>query len=497
MALLHGQGGSIVAQCFQSFGRAFVEASFVTSVILLLIALPAILLLSRPARPVGAWLSSLLALSLATIAVERLYLILYSELFHLPQYALLGLLLGLAWGPNPRLLLFGALLGMGDEALQLLMLYLDEPSGHFDWNDVILDLCGFALGLLASELFNTTTRAPADHNLTGSTLPALALALWLYAIGAELYAGPSSMEFWTVWSFDARQRRFHELNFYFGMATSVACLPLLLAILAWDQPRGRSLRFTLFLLLSAIPTALAWQLAAPPESPPLPTLWLIKASSPPSIDGALDEDLWRRAQAALIETNRRGETQGPTSRVFAAWDETALYFAFECPDDDIWTRRRAHDDPHLPEDELVELFLLLHAQGEQHRYIELEISPEGQTFELMIQHDGRDFSGDPSWNAPGLRLSTKIEGRLRNFDEAPGGGQRWSAELAIPWSALPELRPEAGQTLRANFFRVERPANSAPALLCWSTTKDSSFHKPARFGRLRLSARSGKMRPQR
>ena len=49
---------------------------------------------------------------------------------------------------------------------------------------------------------------------------------------------------------------------------------------------------------------------------------------------------------------------------------------------------------------------------------------------------------------------------------------------------------ELPDTWRANLYRIERPRDAAPEYSCWSPTltDPADFHKPARFGVLRLES---------
>ena len=85
------------------------------------------------------------------------------------------------------------------------------------------------------------------------------------------------------------------------------------------------------------------------------------------------------------------------------------------------------------------------------------------------------------WDSPGLRWEAG----------ATGVSEDWWAALALPWSDLLPAGGPPPEVWRANFYRIERPRDgSPPELSCWSPTLavPPEFHRPARFGVLRLAA---------
>jgi hypothetical protein len=159
-------------------------------------------------------------------------------------------------------------------------------------------------------------------------------------------------------------------------------------------------------------------------------------------------------------------------------DDDMLYVRFDCDDRDIWGTYTQHDDSIFDE-EVVEVFIGGGAAAPI-RYYEFEVSPNGVLLDARISNPTSrraDLEVDRSWACPGLRWSA---GR----DDTAG---RWWAALAIPWRAIaPPDGPAT--TWRANFYRIERPRDSAPEFSCWSPTMTdpADFHKPAYFGTLYL-----------
>ena len=173
-----------------------------------------------------------------------------------------------------------------------------------------------------------------------------------------------------------------------------------------------------------------------------------------------------------------------STRVRVGWDDDALWVRFECVDRHAWGTFTRRDDP-LWQEEVVEVFL---APGEADPvdYFEFEVSPRGVLFDARIHNptsQRADLRADVAWDCPGIRWQAGPD------DER----QDWWAVLELPWSGL--LGSSGGpppDVWRANFYRVERPADGPVEHSAWSPTlvRPADFHKPARFGVLAL----GRMR---
>ncbi len=167
------------------------------------------------------------------------------------------------------------------------------------------------------------------------------------------------------------------------------------------------------------------------------------------------------------------------TRVRLCHDDRALHTRFDCDDRDIRASLVGRDEP-LYIEEVVELFL---APGETDPqvYYEFEVNPLGALFDAEVYSPTgcRDqMTVRTAWDCPELRWGA----------ERADADSRWSAWLSVPWSAVGGFGGSRPEIWRANFYRIERPANSAPEFSAWSPTltEPADFHKPARFGLLRL-----------
>lgn len=535
----HGQGNRLAGWAFKQLGfvlgeRLCLIGAAVIALAAVAVGLGRILGERRRHEPGSALRRALdgrlrellghaLAGLLLAVFAERLLVVLWSELYHFVQFGVIGALLAFAWPRPGAVVLITTLLGFGDEWWQSIALHPDHPENHLDWNDVVLDLVGAVGGVVAVELArlpglirklarrkpeaSTETSAEAstdDVEMTlrppePNSLSALLIVSWLAALGAYGWTQPvSSLPFWKDWG-GIGGKPFHSTAPAEGLVLTLALTTALCLIM---KP-GRRLRFAIALLalISGLGAVARARATAPPNlQPPRPIAYACRAATPPTIDGRLDEDLWRRTPSNDIKLSREGAASPVTATAWLAWNETHLFLALRCQDIDILARETGRDDPLLPADEVVELFL--DPVGDGRRWIELEVSPAGAIYDLEITaRPGRTphFAGDSSWNATGLKVAVELNGTI----DAPRGNtidqdQGWTVELALPFADLPEsLRrsPAAGDVWRMNLFRVERPRNgTAPSLVCWSPSLTPSFHRPERFGFLVFSPLPGQLR---
>lgn len=193
---------------------------------------------------------------------------------------------------------------------------------------------------------------------------------------------------------------------------------------------------------------------------------------PPRIDGRLDDPAWKGAarMGPFRRSDGRAEARQQT-RVLMGWDRGFLYLACDCTDHDIRGHYQNRDDP-LYLEEVFEAFLDTDADGRD--YLELEVSPNGQTFDAWFS--GRRSGRRLDWNPP-LQLAVQVTGTLNDSSDSDTG---WTVELALPLDSLPGRvrRPAAGVRWRANFFRIDKSGRGGEAS-SWQATPSGDFHDPA------------------
>ena len=118
-----------------------------------------------------------------------------------------------------------------------------------------------------------------------------------------------------------------------------------------------------------------------PILPPIPSYTCRRATSPITIDGALDEPTWKHAeQMQLVETVTGDEPRYPTV-VRALWDDRYLYVGFEAEDPYIWGTLKNRDEP-LWDEEVVEVFL--DDDCNEWSFLEFEVSPNNVIVDLAV-----------------------------------------------------------------------------------------------------------------
>jgi len=259
-------------------------------------------------------------------------------------------------------------------------------------------------------------------------------------------------------------------------------------------------------MLAAGSTAIAGDRAESPAD--VPVLTVPYASAPPVVDGVLDDSLWSGAVAVreLHAARDRPADQERMDRrpttIRVAWDAGFLYVAFECLDDHIDVDPALKHDDALYLHDVCEVFL--DPVGDGLQYLEIQVSPLGQTIDLVHLMTtapvytatgrlpqalvDRDFWSFREWEADGLRAAA---GRIRQGDKVIG----WTVELAIPAAAAlrrPGLTSYVAGEIRANFARYDY--QQAPGMderqlvpMYWSSVEWGCPHISAGLmGRLEL-----------
>ncbi len=219
-------------------------------------------------------------------------------------------------------------------------------------------------------------------------------------------------------------------------------------------------------------------------SAPLPVYRAPRATGPITIDGKLDEPAWRAAPSTgpLVRSLDGGPTHYRTEAKLL-WDDTNLYVAFTCQDEDVWTTYTKHDDP-LYNEEAVEVFI--DADGDGRTYDEIEISPANVVFDAYFVTRRSDLAEAMKWDS-GVRSAVVVDGTLNDASDVDRG---WTVEAAIPiarLAAVPHVPPRPGDRWRFNLYRLDwyagRKINEGSA---FSPLFQGDFHNLPRFGWLQF-----------
>ncbi|HUM12358.1 MAG TPA: carbohydrate-binding family 9-like protein [Myxococcaceae bacterium] len=209
--------------------------------------------------------------------------------------------------------------------------------------------------------------------------------------------------------------------------------------------------------------------------PAVPEAHVRRTAMPPKIDGVLDEAAWRGATPLTLVDSLDGRPAAFRTTARLAWDDEALYVAFECEDPDVWGTFSKRDEP-LYTQEVVEIFLDADADGRT--YDEIEVSPHNVVFDAYFP--ARRQGMDLSWDS-GLQSAVKVSGTI---DDASDRDQGWTVEMRIPFARLhsvPHLPPKPGDRWRFNLYRLELPDRKQAQGQAFSPLYVGDFHAVDRF----------------
>ena len=224
--------------------------------------------------------------------------------------------------------------------------------------------------------------------------------------------------------------------------------------------------------------------------PEPPTYVCMRTCDAINVDGFLDERSWQHAQPMILVLREDGGAPQHATTAKAVWDQSALYVAFQCDDPEMWATMKERDD-RLWEQEVVEVFLDPNGNGDP--YFEFEVNPLNVVVDLRFMRSLKGLRSPRSlrWDCKGFRKAVVAEGTVHTWTSTQAPGGRWTVEMAIPFAALdslPNSPPKPGDTWKANFYRIDRPAalgEEDDEYSCWSPIVTSgSYHTLERFGTL-------------
>ena len=166
----------------------------------------------------------------------------------------------------------------------------------------------------------------------------------------------------------------------------------------------------------------------------------VRVSSPPKLDGILDDDAWRNAPP-LTEFRQRELSEGdlPTeaTMVQIVYDDHALYFGINCLDSapEAIVANEMQRDFHINSDDNVGI--IIDTYRDKRNGFLFYINPNGARYDALVTDEGQGVNVD--WNAL-WDIKTSV---------TPRG---WFAEVEIPFSAL-RFSDDPDQTWGINFVR--------------------------------------------
>ena len=193
----------------------------------------------------------------------------------------------------------------------------------------------------------------------------------------------------------------------------------------------------------------------------------------PKIDGKLDDAAWAAAPVdrARSSTRMTGAPVAAEDRGEAALgQEVPLRRHSRTPTRDVWAKLDKRDDK-LWTQEADEL--MIDADGNGRRYVELQVAPNGNVFDTYLPERRKyEDTINPklkpfSWNSK-MIAKVRVDGTLNKREDQDKG---WTAELAIPLEDVKgmddkstlTLPPDAGRRLAHQHVPHGRAAGQAAA----------------------------------
>ncbi len=248
------------------------------------------------------------------------------------------------------------------------------------------------------------------------------------------------------------------------------------------------------------------------QNPSPLTYTVVPASTPPAIDGRLDDAAWSAAPWTADFVDIEGPSRpAPTyrTRVKMLWDSVYLYVAAELEEPHVWATLTERDAVIFHDNDF-EVFI--DPDGDTYEYYELEINALGTVWDLFLTRPYREGGrAIDAWDIRGLVHGVHVDGTLNDPSDRDRG---WSVELALPWSVLEEAAshrgpPHPGETWRINFSRVEwdthveegryvkelDPETGRPLPehnWVWTPQWEINMHAPEHWGRVTFAGAGGR-----
>lgn len=207
---------------------------------------------------------------------------------------------------------------------------------------------------------------------------------------------------------------------------------------------------------------------------------VLQAETPPTVDGRLDEEVWRAALPAESFFVHRGEgalARAHTSARFLLHGDR-LYVGFVCwmPGDAPVQAEERPRDARVMDDEVAEVFLMPPHWGGA--YCQFQINAAGSLADKKVTFVPGEAGGmvrrnEPEWDAKGVEIATQVfEGR-------------WELEVSLPLATLGATG--LGGHWRANVARGFKGRAGEREFSSVLASEARNFHDTDHFHRLIIS----------
>ncbi len=203
-------------------------------------------------------------------------------------------------------------------------------------------------------------------------------------------------------------------------------------------------------------------------------------AGPITVDGALDETAWQRAELidnfALPWLPDQPAARAKT-RARLLWDREYLYFAAELDDVDLFADIVEHDGK-LWQNDVLELFLK--PADDKPGYYEFHVTAAGTVLDALFPERGK-YDGvfkrgvrDDDFH---IEAKVRLDGTLNQRDDADRG---WTVEARLPWFDFLRTggRPDVDEKWKIALCRYDWTLGAAkPELSTCAPLTQASFHR--------------------
>jgi hypothetical protein len=171
---------------------------------------------------------------------------------------------------------------------------------------------------------------------------------------------------------------------------------------------------------------------------------------------------WSGIKGVVADRGPRGDlTPGHRTEIRSRWTEKNLYPSTTTETNRLW------------EWDVAEVFIGTNFENIK-RYTEFQVSPQGEWVDLEIDRGTNPPNHNWEWNS-GFEVKAKIDREKK----------LWFGEMRIPMDKIDGRKPQTGNVMRINFYRLQGPPPNRKHI-AWQPTNADSYHVPEAFGVLKL-----------
>lgn len=197
----------------------------------------------------------------------------------------------------------------------------------------------------------------------------------------------------------------------------------------------------------------------------------VEEKEAPTIDGDLDDPIWKRAQPLSLRTYGKDVPETLETIVRVLRDKGHLYISFYCEEPNVEkmvAETREPDSPMIFKESSVEVFL--NPSGDRTHYAQIVVNPLATLADFWGIKRAQSQDLDSDWSSQTV-CKTSV------------GASVWTVELAIPLQALGTFSP---QGFPVNFARTRLVENEPKRQFSWSPYLTQGFHDLEMFGTMRF-----------